>query len=144
MAEAGVVATLLPGANYMLNDTRRPPIDLMRKHGVAMAVATNNNPNSSPTTMPTMMMNMACQIFRITSEEALLGFTRVGALALGLLADRGTITKGKRADLALWDVAHPGELPYRIAANPCREVIRGGITVYRATPLRLIGETITP
>jgi imidazolonepropionase len=140
MAEAGTVATLIPGANYTLFETKRPPIDLFRKHGVAMAVATNNNPSSSPCLMPTMMMNMACQLFRITPEEALLGFTRVGAKALDVEKECGTLAVGKAADLALWDVEHPAELAYRIASNPCRAVIKAGKVVHRNEPPDLLGQ----
>jgi len=137
MAEAGTVATMLPGANYMLFETKRPPVALFRQYSVPMAVATNCNPNSSPATMPTMMMNLVCQLFRMTPEEAVLGFTRNGARALGL-ADRGTIAVGKVADLALWDLGHPNELPYRIAHNPCRAVVKDGVIVHRAEPPDLL------
>src|SRR5258708_2514701 len=117
MAEAGTVATLLPGANWTLFETARPPIDLFRRYGLQMALATNNNPSSSPSCSPTMMMNMACHMFRISPAEALAGFTRVGAQALGLQATHGTLEPGKAADLAIWDVAHPSQLSYRIAVN---------------------------
>jgi imidazolonepropionase len=138
MAEAGTVATLLPGANYTLFETQKPPIELFRRHGVAMAVATNSNPSSSPTMMPTMMMNMTCHMFRITPEEALAGFTRNGAKALGVLSECGTIAAGKAADLVLWDVEHPAELSYRLAVNPCRAVIKAGEIVHSATPPNLL------
>jgi imidazolonepropionase len=134
MAEAGTVAGLLPGANWTLLETARPPVELFRQYGLGMMVATNNNPSSSPTCSPTMMMNMATHMFRITPEEALAGFTRVGAMALGLAADRGTLERGKVADFAIWDVAHPAELSYRIAVNPCRGVVKDGAMIYQATP----------
>jgi imidazolonepropionase len=128
------VATLLPGANWTLFETARPPVDLFRRHGLAMALATNNNPSSSPTCSPTMMMNMACHMFRISPAEALAGFTRVGAQALGLQASHGTLEPGKAADLAIWDVSHPSELSYRIAVNPCHRVVKAGAVIYQATP----------
>jgi len=133
MAEAGTVATLLPGANWTLGETKRPPVALLRRHGVPIALATNCNPVSSPTTSPTMMMNMGCRMFGLTTEEALAAFTRVGAQALGLQSSRGTIEIGKVADLALWDVEKPGELAARIADNPCLAVIKGGTVIYRAS-----------
>ncbi len=70
-------------------------------------------------------MNMACTLFRMTPEEALAGATRNAARALGL-ADRGRIAPGLRADLAVWDVAHPAELAYRIGFNPLHQRIIGG------------------
>ena len=117
MARAGTVAVLLPGAFYTLRETQAPPVELLRKHGVAMAVATDANPGSSPMTSLLLAMNMACTLFRLTPAEALAGITRNAARALGL-ADRGTIAPGQRADLAIWDVSHPAELAYRIGVNP--------------------------
>jgi imidazolonepropionase len=140
MAAAGTVAGLLPGANWTLGETRMPPVARFRELGIAMSLATNCNPVSSPTTMPTMIMNMGCIRFGMTPEEAVLGFTRNGARALGALDRAGTLETGKDADLALWDVGHPAELPYRLAHNPCRMTIRAGRVVYRAPALRIEGE----
>ncbi|MCR9214000.1 MAG: imidazolonepropionase [Proteobacteria bacterium] len=118
MAAAGTVAVLLPGAFYFLRETQKPPIDLLRKHGVAMALATDCNPGSSPTTSPLLMMNMAAIFFRLTPEEALAGFTRNAAAALGLSDEIGTLEVGKQADLAIWDIDHPAELTQGIGTNP--------------------------
>jgi imidazolonepropionase len=139
MAEAGTVATLLPGAHWTLGETQRPPVALLRRHGVPIALATNCNPVSSHTWSPPMMMNMACRLFGLTTEEALCGFTRNGARALGLLESRGTLEVGKLADFAVWDVDTPADLAYRLGDNPCAEVVRDGRTVYRATPIELVG-----
>lgn len=137
LAAAGTVALLLPGANYTLFETKKPPVATFREHGVRMALATNNNPSSSPCAMPTAIMSLACTLFRLTAEEAVAGFTREAARALRLLHDRGTIETGKRADLVLWDLPHPAELPYRIAHSPVHAVIRAGNTVHVAAPPKL-------
>lgn len=125
MAEAGTVAVLLPGAFYTLRETVLPPMDLLRRHGVAIALATDCNPGTSPLTSLLLTMNMACTLFRMTPEEALAGVTREAARALGL-DDCGTLCPGARADLAIWDVAHPAELSYRIGFNPLTSRIFGG------------------
>ena len=122
LAEAGTVAVLLPGAFYTLHATRRPPVELFRRHGVPMAIATDCNPGSSPLASLLLAMNMACTLFRLTPEEALAGATRNAARALGL-TDAGRIAPELRADLAIWDVAHPAELAYRIGFNPLTERI---------------------
>jgi len=126
MARTGTVAVMLPGAYYFLRDTHVPPIELFRRHGVPMAVATDCNPGSSPTTHLPLMMNMACTLFRMTPAEALLGVTRHAAQALGLLDSHGTVELGKAADLCLWNVDHPAELAYTIGATPLRARFHNG------------------
>ena len=70
-------------------------------------------------------MNMGCTLFGMTPHEALAGVTRNAARALGVF-DSGMLRPGLRADLALWDVAHPAELSYRIGFNPLYKRIYGG------------------
>jgi imidazolonepropionase len=125
MAAAGTVAVILPGAFYTLREPQMPPITALRAAGVTMAVATDCNPGSSPMTSLPLAMNMACTLFRMTPLEALAGTTIHAARALGL-TDRGTIAPGQRADLCLWDAAHPAELSYRIGATALQSRIFGG------------------
>ena len=125
MARSGTVAVLLPGAFYTLRETKVPPIDLLRKYGVAMAVGTDSNPGTSPMTSLLLAMNMACTFFRLTPEEALAGVTIHAATALGL-ADCGRIAHGYRADFAVWDAIHPSELSYRIGGGKLHTRIFGG------------------
>ena len=127
LARSGSVAVLLPGAFYALRETKLPPIDAFRAHGVPMAVATDCNPGTSPMTSLLLAMNMACTLFRLTPAEALAGVTVHAAKALGL-ADCGRIGPGLRADLAVWDVSQPAELAYRIGFNPLHRRIFGDAT----------------
>lgn len=127
MARAGTVAVMLPGAFYFLRETKLPPIDLLRRHGVPMAVSTDCNPGTSPGTHLPLMMNMACTLFRMTPAEALLGVTRHAARALGLQATHGTIEAGKWADLCLWNVDQPAELAYAIAGSPLARRFHHGL-----------------
>lgn len=125
MARAGSVAVLLPGAFYTLRETQLPPIAAFRAHGVPMALATDWNPGSSPMGSLLLALNMGCTLFRMTPAEALAGVTQHAARALGL-HDRGRIAPGQRADLAIWDVALPAELSYRIGVNPLHKRMFGG------------------
>ncbi|MFT3673010.1 imidazolonepropionase [Aestuariivirga sp.] len=126
LAKAGTVATILPGAFYTLREKQAPPIDLFRKHGVAMAVSTDMNPGSSPLSSLLLAMNMACTLFRMTPEEALAGATVHAARALRL-TDHGTLAAGKVANFAVWNASHPAELAYRIGFNPLHERIIGTV-----------------
>jgi imidazolonepropionase len=118
MAQAGTVAVMLPGAYYFIRETKKPPVELFRAHGVGMAVATDCNPGTSPLTSLLLAMNMAATCFRMTVEECLAGVTREAARALGLLVETGTLEPGKWADLAIWDIGSPAELVYRMGFNP--------------------------
>ena len=125
MSAAGTVAVLLPGAYYFLRETKLPPMEALRAHGVPIAISTDHNPGTSPTLSLLMMINMACTLFRMTPEEAVRGATVNGARALGL-TDRGTLAAGQRADFAVWDLEHPNELAYWFGHNPCRRVVVAG------------------
>ncbi|HBU13434.1 MAG TPA: imidazolonepropionase [Gemmobacter sp.] len=125
MAAAGTVAVMLPGAFYTLRETKLPPIAALRAAGVPMALATDSNPGTSPLTSALVTMNMGATLFRMTPTECLAGFTVNAARALGL-ADRGRIVPGQIADLAVWNIAHPAELSYRIGFNPLHSRIFGG------------------
>ncbi len=127
MARAGTVAVLLPGAFYTLRETKQPPIEALRQAKVPIALASDSNPGSAPVTSLLLMINMACTLFRLTPEEALLGVTRHGARALGLSASHGTLETGKAADFAIWDIERPAELAYRIGFNPLAKVVKGGV-----------------
>ena len=139
MAAAGTVAVLLPGAFYTLRETQLPPIDLFRKHGVSIAIASDFNPGSSPMPSLLLMLNMSCTLFRMTPEEALTGATRNAARALGVDADRGTLEVGKLADLAVWNIEQPAELSYWAAYNPLDMLIQGGTVVDFERELTLPG-----
>jgi len=127
MAVAGTVAVLLPGAFYALQEERKPPVALLRKHKVAMAVATDCNPGTSPVLSPTLAMNMACTLFGLTPEEALLGMTVNAARALGLAHAIGSIAPGKAADLCVWRIEQLGELAYWIGLPGPERRIFGGV-----------------
>jgi imidazolonepropionase len=130
MAAAGTVAVLLPGAFHVLRETKLPPIEALRAHGVPMAVATDLNPGTAPVQSLRLAMAMACTHFRLTPEEALRGATVHGARALGL-RDRGTLAVGQRADFVEWDIGHPAELCYWL----------GGALAHRVTCAGRIRET---
>ena len=126
MAAAGTVAVLLPGAFYALQEERKPPVDLLRKHKVPIAVATDCNPGTSPLLSPTLAMNMACTLFGLTPEEAVAGMTINAARALGLAHLVGSIAAGKQADICVWRIESLAELGYWIGLpGPERRIFNG-------------------
>lgn len=126
MAGAGTVAVLLPGAYYILRETKLPPVDLLRRHGVGIAISTDCNPGTSPVTSILLMLSMACTLFRLTPAEALAGVTRQAARALGAADSVGTLEVGKMADFVVWDIERPAALAYQVGLNPIRQTVFGG------------------
>lgn len=118
MADAGTVAVLLPGAFYFLKETRKPPVEALRRAGVPIAIATDCNPGSSPLSSLLLAMNMGATLFGLSVEECLTAVTRNAALALGRAAEAGSLEVAKWCDLAVWEVERPAELVYRMGFNP--------------------------
>ncbi|MDE4698943.1 amidohydrolase family protein, partial [Klebsiella pneumoniae] len=115
-----------PGAFYFLNETRKPPVELLRKYQVPMAVATDFNPGTSPFASLHLAMNMACVKFGLTPEEAWAGVTRHAARALGRQASHGQLAPGFVANFAIWDAEHPVEMVYEPGRSPLwHRVVQG-------------------
>lgn len=126
MGEQGTVAVLLPGAFYLLRETRRPPVALFRQYKVPMALASDANPGTSPALSLRLMLNMGCTLFGMTPEEALAGVTLWGAKALGLQKTHGSLEVGKVANFVHWPLARPAELVYWLGGElPCTVIYRG-------------------
>ena len=123
MAKAGTVAVLLPGAFLTLGETQRPPVAALRENSVPIAVASDCNPGTSPICSLRHAMVLASRVFGLTPLECLAGTTREAARALGLLADRGTLEVGKRADIAVWDIDHPRDLTYWMGTPQLAELL---------------------
>jgi imidazolonepropionase len=123
MKQSGTVAVLLPGSFHCLRETKLPPIELFRRHDVAMAVSTDMNPGTSPLQSLHLAMSLACTHFKLTPEESWRGVTQHAATALGL-KDRGQLISGQRADFVQWNFQHPAELCYWLGGNPIHRIYR--------------------
>ena len=126
MGKHGTVAVLLPGAFYFLRETRKPPLDLLRKHRVPLAVATDLNPGSSPVASLLAAMHMAGILFGLTPEEILTGVTRHAARAMGREDRIGALTPGRDADFCLWELPAPEFMTYQLGGlKPAARYFRG-------------------
>lgn len=129
MCQSGTVGVLLPGAFYFLKEKQRPPVELLRRYQVPMAVATDFNPGTSPFISLHWAMNMACVQFGLTPEEAWAGVTRHAARALGRHMTHGQLKTGFVADFVVWDAELPVEILYEPGRNPLyQRVFRGQIS----------------
>jgi imidazolonepropionase len=126
-----VVATLLPATSWFLGKHHFAPARRFIDAGVPVALATDLNPGTSPTLSLPLVMSIACVEMGLSPAEALVAVTINAAHSLGLGAEIGSIESGKQADLVLWDVASPEQLPYWLGASPARVVIKRGRPVYQ-------------
>jgi imidazolonepropionase len=126
MAQSGTVAVLLPGAFYFLRETRRPPVEALRRAGVRMAVASDFNPGSSPVASLLISAHMACSLFGLTAMEAVEAITGNAAAAMGLADSAGRIALGMQADFTVWDLPGPEHLVYQLGGLfPERTYVEG-------------------
>jgi imidazolonepropionase len=130
LARSGVVATLLPGANFHMGLKRYPPARQLIAAGAAVALATDFNPGTSPTLNMQFIMSLACTQMRMTPAEAIAASTINGACGLGRADRVGSLEAGKQADLIVLDVADYREIPYYFAVNHCVMTVKRGRTVY--------------
>ncbi|MGE5598734.1 MAG: imidazolonepropionase [Bacteroidota bacterium] len=130
MAEAGVIAVLLPGTSFYLAEGRYAPARAMVDAGVAVALGSDANPGTSPTENPGFLLNLACLYLRLTPAESLAASTLNAACAVGLGGETGTLEPGKRADILIFDAPDYCYLPYHYGTNLVHTVIKGGKVVW--------------
>lgn len=98
LAESDTVATMLPGASFFLGMPYGPARRAVDS-GAIVALASDFNPGSSPSGDMRFVYAMGCIKMRLDPAEAFNAATINGAYAMGLGADLGSITRGKRANL---------------------------------------------
>lgn len=128
MAEAGTVAVLCPGANFTVPGSPRPPIDAFRSRGFPVALASDLNPGTSNSESLTFAMTLACVEWGLTPTEAIVASTRNSAGSLGLTGRAGVLQPGALADLVVFDVGAPEDIPYHVGVNRAALTIVGGRT----------------
>jgi imidazolonepropionase len=131
MAQAGVVAVLLPGTCFFLREAHKSPVAKMRELGIVMAIATDFNPGSCPMLAQPIAAQFGCIHYGMTIEEALRGVTVNAARALRLDSEVGTLEPGKAADIVVTDVPDYRHIVYRLGHNPVFMTIRDGRVVHR-------------
>ena len=125
MAQAGVVATLLPLTAFTLREPYargRAMIDA----GCCVALATDLNPGSSFTASVPLLFALACIYMQLTPEEAVTAFTLNSAAALNHAGSIGSIDVGKQGDLLLLRFPSYKFLPYHVGMNIVETVIKRG------------------
>jgi len=126
MAEAGVVAVLLPGTSFTLMAGRYADARGFIDSGCAVALATDFNPGTCPTLSVQFVMNLAALGMKLHPAEVISACTINAACALGRGHEAGSLEVGKLADMVIADVDTHLKLPYRLGTNVVDKVIKRG------------------
>lgn len=125
MAEAGVIACLLPATALYLREEAAKGRQMVDE-GVAVAISTDCNPGSSPTTSMPLVMNLACISMRLTPAEALVAATMNAACAIRMEDKVGSLEVGKQGDVVMWNISNYQELQYLFGVNHVDKVWKKG------------------
>ncbi len=129
MAEAGVIAVLLPGTAYFLHLERYARARDMIGAGVPVALATDFNPGSCMTESMPLILNMACTQMRMLPAEAITAATINAAWAIGEEDRAGSLEVGKQADFLVLDAPGHEHLCYHFGVNLVETVVKNGKVV---------------
>lgn len=125
MARCNVVATLLPLTAFALKEPFAPARKFIEA-GTAVALATDLNPGSCFSGSIPLTIALACIYMNMSIEETITALTINGAAALELADSKGTVEKGKDADLIILDFDNYKMLTYYIGMNCVNTVIKSG------------------
>ncbi len=125
LARAHVVAVLCPAA---ASDSRgQPPVRALLDKGVPVALGSGHSPGVNGITSMPLVISLAISMFGMSVTEALRAATAGSAQALRAV-DRGTMARGRVADIVAWDADHEGAFAWSYGIKPVR-IWRGGESV---------------
>jgi len=130
MAEAGVIAILLPGTTFFLGKDEYAPARKMIASGCEVAVATDFNPGSSTTQNMQLMWTVAALKLKMLPNELLWSTTYIAAKAIKMEDKIGSLDIGKQADLIVMNIPNLNFLAYHYGINHIDYTIKKGNVVY--------------
>lgn len=124
LAQSPTIAVLLPGTSFGLGHTHFADGRRFIEAGAALALGTDLNPGTCWCESMAFIMALACRYCGLTIQEALTAATLNAAYAIGMGEEVGSLERGKKADLVIWDVPDFRYLAYRFGVNPVKAVFK--------------------
>jgi len=130
IAEAGVIAILLPGTTFFLGSSDYAPLKKFEDAGVDIALATDFNPGSCYIQSMPFIIALSCIFMKMDVMSAVQAATFTSAKSLQVEDKVGSIEIGKQADLVIWDIERLVQIPYIVSDHPIRSVIKSGELIF--------------
>jgi imidazolonepropionase len=130
MAEAGVVANLLPATPFVLMLKKYANYHMFKDAGVTVALSSDFNPNCYILNMQTII-GIACYMMKMLPKEALEASTFGGAKSLNREDELGSLDIEKFADILILDIPNIDSISYRYGVNYTDTVIKKGQVVVK-------------
>ena len=128
MAKAGVTAMCLPSTSFYLGKDFAP-VRKMIEMGIPVATASDFNPGSCPSLNLQFVINLGYLKYKMMPEEILTAVTINPACAIGKGDLCGTLEKGKKADMVIWNAKDMEMLCYRFGSNLALATIKEGVLI---------------
>ena len=132
LASSGVVGTLLPGTTFFLGKPKYAPYKELKNKGVHIAIATDYNPGSCSIQSMSFIIMLSCIYLHMNILEAIKSSTYVAAKSLMMENEIGSIEKGKKADILIWNLSRVEEIPYTIDSQQLNLILKNGKSIFTA------------
>ena len=126
MADANVKAVLLPGTTFFLGNHEYAPYKKLKEFGLDVAVATDYNPGSCNIQSMVFIITLSLLYMGFDINDAIFSSTYMPSKILDIHDKTGSIEKGKNADIIVWDIKKPIDIPYNFSNNSIKTVIKSG------------------
>ncbi|HQW23522.1 MAG TPA: imidazolonepropionase [Bacteroidia bacterium] len=123
---SSTMPVILPGAQFFLG-LQKPEVRKMISAGLPVAISSDFNPGSCPSGNMNQMISLACILYKMTPEEAIIASTTNSAYAMGLSNTHGSIAVGKKANLFVTkEIPSYNFIPYSFGSVLIDTVILNG------------------
>ena len=124
LRDSDTVAVLLPGTTFYLGKEQYADARGMIDKNGAIAIATDFNPGSCVTNNLQLVMAIASLKLKLSANEIWNAVTVNAAKAIDV--DAGTIDKGDKANIVIWDAPNHEYVLYHYGINHASKVIKDG------------------
>ena len=126
MADSNVKAVLLPGTTFFLGKHKYAPYKKLKDSGLEVAIATDYNPGSCNIQSMIFIITLSLIYMGFEINDAIFSSTYMPSKILNIHDTTGSIEEGKNADIIIWDLKKPIDIPYNFSNDSIKTVIKSG------------------